>query len=68
MVLFFISSGSIYIILSPIPIAKSNIAGVVHDKKKLAVFLYIWGYLVKFTLGTRGFGSVIVTVILAGAV
>ena len=68
MVLFFISSGYIYIILSPIPIAQSKIAGVVHDKKKLAVFLYICGYLVKFTLGTSGFGSVIVTVILAGAV
>lgn len=66
-VLFFISSGSMYIILSPIPIAQSNTAGVVQVKKKLAVFLYIWGYLVKFTIGTNGLGSVTITVILAGA-
>ena len=55
-------------ILSPIPIAQSKTAGVVHVKKKLAVFLYIYGYLVKVTVGTNGSGSVIITVIFAGAV
>ena len=54
-------------ILSPIPIAQSKIAGVVHVKKKLAVFLYIYGYLVKVTVGTNGSGSVIITVMLASA-
>ena len=55
-------------ILSPIPIAQSRTAGVVQVKKKLAVFLYIYGYLVKVTVGTNGSGSVIITVIFAGAV